>query len=152
MVNVMKKILITIFISLIVGSSFAFIIYKNINKEVSIAVSSDNVITYFQVGVFKDETNANNYMQKYNSSIIIKDKEYYRVIIAIAKNESSIIKLKEYFDEQKIEYFLKKETLNDKKFLNKLQEYEELLNSSKKATYSTIIKNILKTYEGNFNK
>ena len=91
-------------------------------------------------------------MQKYNSSIIIKDKEYYRVIIAIAKNESSIIKLKEYFDEQKIEYFLKKETLNDKKFLNKLQEYEELLNSSKKATYSTIIKNILKTYEGNFNK
>ena len=93
MVNVMKKILITIFISLIVGSSFAFIIYKNINKEVSIAVSNDNVITYFQVGVFKDETNANNYMQKYNSSIIIKDKEYYRVIIAIAKNESSIIKL-----------------------------------------------------------
>ena len=84
----MKKILITIFISLIVGASFAFIIYKNINKEVSIAVSSDNVITYFQVGVFKDETNANNYMQKYNSSIIIKDKEYYRVIIAIAKNES----------------------------------------------------------------
>ena len=91
-------------------------------------------------------------MQKYNSSIIIKDKEYYRVIIAIAKNESSIIKLKEYFDEQKIEYFLKKETLNDKKFLNKLPEYEELLNSSKKETYSTIIKNILKTYEGNFNK
>ena len=91
-------------------------------------------------------------MQKYNSSIIIKDKEYYRVIIAIAKNESSIIKLKDYFDEQKIEYFLKKETLNDKKFLNKLQEYEELLNSSKKETYSTIIKNILKTYEGNFNK
>ena len=126
--------------------------YKNINKEVSIAVSSDNVIAYFQVGVFKDETNANNYMQKYNSSIIIKDKEYYRVIIAIAKNESSIIKLKDYFDEQKIEYFLKKETLNDKKFLNKLQEYEELLNSSKKETYSTIIKNILKTYEGNFNK
>ena len=91
-------------------------------------------------------------MQKYNSSIIIKDKEYYRVIIAIAKNESSIIKLKDYFDEQKIEYFLKKETLNDKNFLNKLKEYEELLNSSKKETYSTIIKNILKTYEGNFNK
>ena len=65
---------------------------------------------------------------------------------------SSIVKLKDYFDEQKIEYFLKKETLNDKKFLNKLQEYEELLNSSKKETYSTIIKNILKTYEGNFNK
>lgn len=143
----MKKVLITIFISLGVGGIFAFFIFKNINNEIEMVVKEDSTLTFFQVGVFKNETNALNYMENYNSSIIIKDKDYYRVIIAILLNEEAILKEKEYFDSLGIEYYLKKEVVNDEKFIKKLKEYEELLISSSDETYNTLNKNILKLYE-----
>ena len=143
----MKKIIITLLISLGVGCSFAFIIYKNIDKEVEVAINNDNIITFFQVGVFKNEGNATNFMQKFNSSIIIKDGDYYRLIIAILENQESILKLQDYFESLGIEYYLKKENINNEKFLKKLREYEKLLLSSSSETYHTINKNILKLYE-----
>lgn len=148
----MKKILITLLISLTVGSSFAFIIYKNINKDVQLAIKEENVVIYFQVGVFKKEENAINFMKQYSSSIIIKDNEYYRVIIAIAKSKEAILKLQNYFDNLRINYYMKKESVNNEKFLKKLQEYEELIISSKSETYNTVNKNILKLYESENNK
>ncbi len=144
----MKKILITIGISIVIGSIFAFVIFKNINEEVELVIKEDNTVTFFQVGVFKNEDNAQNFMQNYNSSLIIKDNDYYRVIIAILTNEEAILKEQAFFDSLGIEYYLKKENISDQKFLNKLQEYEQLLISSSEETYNTINKNILKLYEG----
>ena len=144
----MKKILVTILISVIVGASFAFVIYKNVNDEVSLAIKEENVVSFFQVGVFKSEENANAFMKNYSSSIVIKDNEYYRVIIAILESDTAISKEKEYFDFLGINYYEKKESINNKAFLNKLREYEELLIASSSDTYSTINSNILKLYEG----
>ncbi len=143
----MKKFLITIGVSLIVGVIFAVVIFKNINEEVELVIKEDDIVTFFQVGVFKNENNAQNYMQNYNSSIIIKDNEYYRVIIAILTNEEAIVKEKAFFDSLGIDYYLKKENISDKKFIEKLQEYEQLLISSSDETYNTVNKNILKLYE-----
>ena len=146
-VRSMKKFLITIGVSLIVGVIFAVVIFKNINEEVELVIKEDDIVTFFQVGVFKNENNAQNYMQNYNSSIIIKDNEYYRVIIAILTNEEAIVKEKAFFDSLGIDYYLKKENISDKKFIEKLQEYEQLLISSSDETYNTVNKNILKLYE-----
>ena len=65
----MKKFLITILISISIGTLFAVIIYKRTNNKIELAVNSDNNITLFQTVVFKSEENAENYMQNYNSSI-----------------------------------------------------------------------------------
>ena len=143
----MKKVFITILLSIAVGGIFAFIIFKNINNEVDLVLKEENIITFFQVGVFKNEDNANSFMEKYSSSIIIKDNEYYRVIIAILQNNEAIKKEQDYFDSLGITYYLKKESISDEKFLNKLKEYEKLLLASSVKTYTTINSNILKLYE-----
>ena len=143
----MKKVITTIIISIAVGVTFALFIFRNVNDEVQLAIKEENLVTFFQVGVFKSEDNALNYMEQFNSSIIIKDNEYYRVIIAILDKDEAIEKEKQYFDSLGINYYLKKESISDEKFLNKLQEYEELLISSSSDTYKTINSNILKLYE-----
>ena len=143
----MKKILITIIGALSIGGIFAIVIFKNIDRDVKMAIKTEDTITFFQVGVFKQEENALNFMKKYNSAIIIKDNEYFRVIIAILTNEEAIIKEKAFFDSLGIEYYLKKENINNEEFIKKLKEYEELLISSSDETYNTINKKILKLYE-----
>ncbi len=144
----MKKIFITILISLSIGSIFAFIMFKNVNKEVELVLKDTQTVNFFQVGVFKNAENADTFMQNYNSSIIIKDKDYYRVIIGITKSEEATLKLKNYFTSLNIDYYVKQENINDNNFLLKLQEYEELLIKSNEETYNTINQNILKLYEG----
>lgn len=143
----MKKILITIIGALSIGGIFAIVIYKNIDRDVKMAIKTEDTITFFQVGVFKQEENALNFMKKYNSAIIIKDNDYFRVIIAILTNEEAIIKEKAFFDSLGIEYYLKKENVNNEEFIKKLKEYEQLLISSSDETYNTINKKILKLYE-----
>ena len=144
----MKKIFLTILISILVGGSFAFIIYKNVDQEVKLAINEEDIVTFFQVGVFKNEENANSFMQNFNSSIIIKDKDYYRVIIAILKDEEAILKEKAYFDSLGISYYLKKETVSNLDFTTKLQEYEQMLINASNETYNKINQDILKLYEG----
>lgn len=143
----MKKILITIGCSLLVGAIFAIVIFKNVDKEVAMVLKEEETLNFFQVGVFKNEDNANNFMQNYNSSIIIKDHNYYRVIIAICTNQA-LEKEKAFFDSLGIEYYVKEENVSNEKFISKLNEYESLLLSSSDETYNTINKNILKLYEG----
>lgn len=143
----MKKLLITLFIAISSGGVFAYVIYKNMNKEIEMVINNANVISFFQVGVFKNVDNASKYMQNFSSSIIIKDNDYYRVIIAILQNEEAITKLKEYFSSQNINYYLKKESISDLDFLSKLKEYEQAILTSDFKTYNTINKSILKLYE-----
>ena len=143
----MKKILITIIGALSIGGIFAIVIYKNIDRDVKMAIKTEDTITFFQVGVFKQEENALNFMKKYNSAIIIKDNDYFRVIIAILTNDEAIIKEKAFFDSLGIEYYLKKENVNNEEFIKKLKEYEQLLIYSSDETYNTINKKILKLYE-----
>ena len=54
----MKKILLTITISIAIGTFFAFVIFKNINNDVQLVLNEDNIVTFFQVGVFKNNENA----------------------------------------------------------------------------------------------
>lgn len=147
----MKKFLITILISISIGTLFAVIIYKRTNNKIELAVNSDNNITLFQTGVFKSEENAENYMQNYNSSIIIKDGEYYRVIIAILSNKDAIALEQKYFDDLGINYYLKKVIVSNNEFYSKLNEYETLILSSESDTYNTVNKEILKLYESSIN-
>ena len=145
----MKKLIITILISLSVGSGFAFFIYKNIQDEVEVVMKEENIVYFFQVVVFKDEMNALNYMQNYNSSIIIKDEEYFRVIIGIAVSKEAVDKLKSYFDELNINYYLKKESIDNQDLTDKIKEYEVALLKAQKNTYNKINQDILKAYEKN---
>ena len=124
--------------SCIIGGLLAFLFYKDITKEVNAITKKEDILYLFQVGVFENENNANNYLTNYPSGIIYKDNNYYRVIIAIAHNIEALEYEKKYFNNLGINYYIK-EIKSDKELVNKLNNYENII---VKSTNREVINNI----------
>lgn len=129
----MKKNLIIILFALICGvvvTAFIFLKLSNNLKE-------DNMITVFQVGVYKNEINALSEAKKYNG-IVHKEDGYFRVYIAAYQNNEIINKMKGYYDEIGTSYYLRK-IKTDEEFLTTISKYEKLLqNSNDKSIYQNL--------------
>lgn len=115
--------------AIFLGGILAFLYYKDLKEEVIAVTGEAQKVSIFQVGVFKDESNANNYALKYPSAQIYEDEGLYRVIIAVTI--SNIEKLKEYFKTAGIDYYLK-EAIVDKNIVSELQKYDEILSKTDK--------------------
>ena len=145
-VYIMKKYIKILFISTIIGGVLAFLFYKDINEEVIAISKKEEVVTLFQVGVFKDYNNALEFSNTFASSIIYNDNEYYRVIIAISYNEDTKNKLKVYYFNKNINYYLK-EVRVSKSLINKIINYESIiLKTEKDEVIDTINSSILKLF------
>lgn len=122
----MKKTIVVILFAILIGCLGAFYFFKKDDAFIkSVSGEMDNY-TFFQIGVFTNIDNANALAEK-NNGIVIKDKEYYRVIISILYSPSSIIKMKNYLDNNKINYYLKEYGVVDKEFINELNTYESII-------------------------
>ena len=102
----MKKYLKILVFSLLIGIVLAYFFYRDINKEVRAISKKEEVLTLFQVGVFKDYSNALEYSNTFSSSTIYPDNDYYRVIIAISYHEEVKTKLEIYYTNKEINYYL----------------------------------------------
>lgn len=129
----MKKYLIIIIGAILIGVSCAFLVYKNIDQEVNIAMNTSNTVYVFQVGVFKIKDNAYNYLKEFSSGVVFQDEEYYRVFIGITSNLENKEKLSVYFKTKKYNFFIKEYTL-DTNIINKFTNYEILLKESDNTT------------------
>ena len=140
----MKKFIITIIIAILVGAGLGIYSYTKFNEEKDIPVTKVNQQVYaIQIGVFDSIENANLLANNYGG-IIILDNNKYRVYLAIVS--SSLNKIKNYYDEKKISYYIRNIDVSDD-FYNKLMDYETILNATSKENYDEIIKKILKEYE-----
>lgn len=141
----MKKTIITLIISLIVGIIFGFYYFNNTKDNIVNALSKNNEVSAFQIGVYKNIDNAKKAINN-NYGIIINDNDLYRVYIAILNDEENIIKLRNYYNLKHIYYYEKKIIVNDY-FYNKLKEYEVLYKEASEQTIEDLNKEILKEYE-----
>jgi len=142
---VMKKYIIILSVALLTGFLLSFIFFNDINREVKAIVKKEEVVYLFQTGVFKDNTNAINYANLYNNSIIYYDGTYYRVIIGVAHNSTKA--LEEYFTSKGINYYLKEINI-DKTFINDISSLENILNNTKKEeVIEKINKEILELFK-----
>lgn len=147
--DAMKRFLSIIGFALLVGAILAFFFYKDINEEVKALVKKEEVVTLFQVGVFKDKENAYKFASAFTSSCVYEDNSYYRVIIGISYHEETKVKLEEIFLNDGIEYYLK-ETRVNKDLITKLNNYETiLLKTNKKEVVYNILNSMLELYLSN---
>lgn len=121
----MKKKILIIFFALLLAVVILFVIAFKLNKSFG---NDKNMITVFQVGVFKNEINALSAAKKYNG-IVHKDGEYYRVYIAAYKSAEIINKMKKFYEDSNTEYYLRKIKI-DEEYLITINKYEKLLENS----------------------
>ncbi len=149
LVRYMKKYIKILLISVIIGIILAYFFYADINKEVRAITKKEEVVTLFQVGVFKDYNNAVDFSHTFSSSAIYKDNEYYRVIIALAYHDDVKTKLELLYTNKEINYYLK-EIRVSKELINKISNFESiLLKSNKEEVIDNVNNSILKLFLSN---
>ncbi len=139
----MKKTLMMIILAVIVGFSFGYLFLRKFNNEVITEVSSIKSQCYaFQIGVYRNKENA---LKTANDSrgIVILDNDFYRVYIALLKDENLIESLKSYYDTKNVNYYLKAIDISDKTS-SILDNYEIILKRTSIDNYEAIIENMLK--------
>lgn len=139
----MKKTLMMIILAVIVGFSFGYLFLRKFNNEVITEVSSIKSQCYaFQIGVYRNKENA---LKAANDSrgIVILDNDFYRVYIALLKDENLIKSLKSYYDTKNVNYYLKAIYISDKTS-SILDNYEIILKRTSIDNYEAIIENMLK--------
>ena len=139
----MKKVLIVVLFSLLLGGGFAFFIFnKKRMEDVSV---SEVVVTAFQVGAFNSYDNAYRVAIR-NNGIVVSDEDIFRVYVSVLYDEEAISKLSLYYDSIGLNYYLKSISVS-KKFVDSIKDNEELLVRSSSDTFSVINKSILNRFE-----
>lgn len=145
----MKKYLLTIVISLMVGfflSKFLLEQYDNYN---GVAVYNEGEMLYFiQYGVFSDYDNMEaNTINLENYIYQIDDNKYY-VYIGITKNSDNVEKMKNYFTNLGYDPIVKQFYITNQKFIAAVDNYDKVLSTTNDSTViSEIISQGLNSYE-----
>ena len=137
----MKKNLILITLSIVLGIAFTFFI---LNKQNAYA-KEEYLVYAFQVGAFSENDNAKEYSKKLPASIIYKEDDLYKVYVAIYKDIDIINKMVVYFENNNINVYLKNINVS-KEFYNSLNNYEEIIKKSDNSIYDKINQSILNNF------
>lgn len=130
--------------AVLIGGIMAFFFYQDIQKEVIAITKTEDIVYVFQAGVFKSLENAENKKQEYAASGILKDNDVYRVIIAVTHDNKE--KLEHHFQEQGIDFYIKEITRN-KKFIEKLQNYDHVIEkSTKESVINTLNQSMIELF------
>ena len=145
----MKKYLLTIIVSLLVGFLLSFYMLKEYEKTDIFPVFNESETAYLiQQGVYSSmESMRENtaHLTDYIYSVI--DDMYY-VYIGISLDSSNVNKLQEYYKNKDINTIIKTTTLTDQEFIEILRQYDMVLNNtSDEETIKEICKQVLSKYK-----
>ena len=137
----MKKILKVILLSCGVGSILACLFFGSIKNKAE-AKSKPIVYTY-QVGVFKNQDNAENLANNYSYAKVVKDKDLYRVLVGITINNKNL--LSEIFNKKNYDYYIKEIAVNEE-YLEAVIKYDEILSKTSLDMQEEIIKTMVEGF------
>ena len=145
----MKKYLLTIIVSLLVGFLLSFYMLKEYEKTDIFPVFNESETAYLiQQGVYssmKSMQENTAHLTDYIYSVI--DDMYY-VYIGISLDSSNVNKLQEYYKNKDINTIIKTTTLTDQEFIETLRQYDMVLNNtSDEETIKEICKQVLSKYK-----
>lgn len=138
----MKKVLLVIFGAVLFGGICAFYVFNNIVKAEE---DTEMKFIAFQIGVYSNYDNASKVADR-NNGIVVLDSDLYRVYVAILKDEENVRRMKEYFDEICLNYYLKEVFIN-RNFGDEISTYETMISKSSSDTYNALNKDILNIYK-----
>ena len=137
----MKKFLFVLLLALITGGALAYFIFSRDNSlgDEMVAVKA------FQVGAFTSYDNAKRIAER-NNGIVVSDEGIYRVYVSILSDDDAIDKMRHYYDDIGLNYYLK-EIVVSKSFLESIKSSEELLADSDREAYKLINLSVLNEYK-----
>ena len=145
----MKKYLFTFILALIIGFFLSNFFLKQYDDYQGIKVSSKGETLYFiQYGVFSSlESLEENTISLANYVYNEQDNLYY-VYVGITKLEENAKKIVEYYKEMGYETIIKEFSISNKKFLDLLINYDEIIkNTEDETVVSSVINQVLTKYE-----
>ena len=145
----MKKYIITIIISLLIGFLLSNKLLNEYNTDILNVFNESKNAYLIQQGVYSTEDS----MKKNTSSLpsyiySVIDNMYY-VYIGITLDSENVIKLQNYYENKNIDTIIKTTTINDKNIISSLEQYDIFLkNTTDESTIKEIIKQVLEKYKG----
>ena len=146
----MKRYLLTIIMSLLVGFLLSNYMLKQYDKNTILPVFGETKTAYLiQQGVYSSyesmEKNTSNLSDYIYSTI---DGMYY-VYVGMTLDSDNVSKLQQYYKDNKMATIVKTTSLNDKDTINFIMQYDTILKQTNdKTTVKEIIKQVLTKYKG----
>lgn len=144
-----KKVFISIFLCLAIGSLSAFFLYKSYkNEEVIASTFKEKNIYFLQIGAFREYKNVDIFSKTLPNYLVSEEDDLYIIYVGITMDKANLDKLINLYNKKGFSTFTKVKTIKNTKFLNMLEKYDALLSESE--DYDMIIninKQVLKDYK-----
>ncbi len=145
----MKKYLLPVSISLILGISMAYFIIRQYETMPALAVSSEaESLYYIQRGVYQDMNTMSDNMKDFTNYIYNVEDNQYHSYIGITTSKDNASKIQNYYKEAGYETKIEERITDNKDFINILKQYDELLAKTDDSESVKVICNqVLAKYE-----
>lgn len=143
------KTMFPVIMCILVGFFMSNFMFKQYNSDETILVSGEKEGLYFlQVGVYSSEESMKDNLKNTETYIYEKADNLYYAYVGIIKSEENLNKLKGYFEDLDYVIYSKVKNVENKAFLEVLNQYEIMLKeTSDSKTIKTIANQIISKYE-----
>ncbi len=142
----MKKTIITILFAFLLGCILSCLTIYELKDKLNFIVD-DETVTAFQVGVYKSLENAQKTASNHPNAITVKDGDYYRVYIGIAKGQEWEKTLESYYQNKNVNVY-PKEIKVTSSFMKEISKYESFMTQTDEGVLEEVNSKILKQLEG----
>ncbi len=148
----MKKNLITIFISLLIGFLLSNYLIKQYDEDFGILPvfgEQSKEVFLIQQGVYSTFESMENNTDDVNEYIYNVIDGMYYVYIAMSCEENNVEKLRTMYEKKGIKTIVKTTSMSDNEFLTELENYDLILSETDdETTMEEVTKQILNKYKG----
>jgi hypothetical protein len=124
----MKKTIMLFILAVAIGALYGKIVFNQYDKEIEKVFQQTEKIYVLQQGVYSQLENVEKNTSKLDNYVVEKDEPYFRVYVAMTKNNANVNKMKEIFIKAGNDIYVREVTMNNKAFLDILGQYDLLLN------------------------
>ena len=137
----MKKILIPILCSTLIGAFLGFYLFKEYDSNVLVKPVfnfTQDKVYFLQLGAYSTLDKAKEASKDFTNYLYIVEDNNYHVYIAITYSMDNANKLKTLFKEKGYNIYIKEKYISNSDFINMLKQYDEVITKSNE--YEAILK------------
>ena len=146
----MKKNIILVFLSIIVGVFLSLFMFKQYDKNTNYVFASSNALKYFFIGLgtYSSYDNMINNTNQLDEFIYTKENDLYHVFGCITKNKENLDKIEGYFKDKGYITYIREFNLSNRSLNTEVTSTDLLLDNIEKIdSIKELCKQTLKTYK-----
>lgn len=146
----MKKYLLSIISSMIIGYFMASYLFKQYNYDTKITsvFNNSDVVFLIQQGVYTSIDSMKENMTSFSYYIYNLENDKYYAFIGITKNQDNLTKLEDFYKSKGYSIISKQVDISNKEYINILDQYDNLLSTTDNGdTINAIMMQALTKYE-----